>query len=319
MGGGRAAALRETIMNRVPEDVTCRANRWHHVRGPPHRKTQDMSYYLCVFVRSSLPVYHLLTTKNRKVIMSRKNCLYVAVALLVVGSLLAGSASATPVTITNPSFQSDVLADGADSGAATTGWLGYADGGCTAGAWGGAINPTSSQFTNADLNGTPLGADGSNTLDILLGTSGDIGTIRQDLSPTDTLKAGTYTLTIAVGAEFASAKAASNYYFGLYTPGGTNLGAVEGYGADLTAGQLVEKSLSIVVASDNPNLGQALQVRLGGGWPLNTPTDPEITRTVHFDNVRLDFVAAPTPEPGTIVLLTTGLFGLLAYAWRKRK
>jgi hypothetical protein len=28
---------------------------------------------------------------------------------------------------------------------------------------------------------------------------------------------------------------------------------------------------------------------------------------------------AATPEPGTIVLLTTGLFGLLAYAWRKRK
>ena len=27
----------------------------------------------------------------------------------------------------------------------------------------------------------------------------------------------------------------------------------------------------------------------------------------------------PTPEPGTLVLLVTGLLGLLAYAWRKRK
>ena len=26
-----------------------------------------------------------------------------------------------------------------------------------------------------------------------------------------------------------------------------------------------------------------------------------------------------TPEPGTLVLLATGLVGLLAYAWRKRK
>jgi hypothetical protein len=34
---------------------------------------------------------------------------------------------------------------------------------------------------------------------------------------------------------------------------------------------------------------------------------------VRFDN------GVPAPEPGTIVLLTTGLIGLLAYAWRKRK
>ena len=27
----------------------------------------------------------------------------------------------------------------------------------------------------------------------------------------------------------------------------------------------------------------------------------------------------PTPEPGTLVLLVTGLLGLLTYAWRKRK
>jgi hypothetical protein len=30
-------------------------------------------------------------------------------------------------------------------------------------------------------------------------------------------------------------------------------------------------------------------------------------------------IEAQTPEPGTIVLLSTGLIGLLAYAWRKRK
>jgi hypothetical protein len=29
--------------------------------------------------------------------------------------------------------------------------------------------------------------------------------------------------------------------------------------------------------------------------------------------------AVATPEPGTVTLLATGLFGLLAYAWRKRK
>ena len=37
--------------------------------------------------------------------------------------------------------------------------------------------------------------------------------------------------------------------------------------------------------------------------------------TFGIDNVRFSAV----PEPSTFVLLGTGLFGLLAYAWRKRK
>jgi hypothetical protein len=37
----------------------------------------------------------------------------------------------------------------------------------------------------------------------------------------------------------------------------------------------------------------------------------------YADNVRLDIT--PAPEPSTLVLLASGLIGLLAYAWRKRK
>jgi hypothetical protein len=37
---------------------------------------------------------------------------------------------------------------------------------------------------------------------------------------------------------------------------------------------------------------------------------------VGFDNL---VIQAPVPEPGTMALLTTGLVGLLCYAWRKRK
>jgi hypothetical protein len=38
-----------------------------------------------------------------------------------------------------------------------------------------------------------------------------------------------------------------------------------------------------------------------------------------IDNVRLSWDNAPTPEPSAIVILATGLIGLLAYAWRKRR
>lgn len=37
------------------------------------------------------------------------------------------------------------------------------------------------------------------------------------------------------------------------------------------------------------------------------------------DNIQVNGPAVSTPEPGTIVLLVTGLIGLLAYAWRKRR
>ncbi len=47
--------------------------------------------------------------------------LRVGLALVVVGSLLAGSASAALITIANPSFQSPVRADGLD-GVATS-WV----------------------------------------------------------------------------------------------------------------------------------------------------------------------------------------------------
>lgn len=39
----------------------------------------------------------------------------------------------------------------------------------------------------------------------------------------------------------------------------------------------------------------------------------------HMDNVSVSGTAVPTPEPTAIVLLATGLLGLLAYAWRNRK
>ena len=38
-----------------------------------------------------------------------------------------------------------------------------------------------------------------------------------------------------------------------------------------------------------------------------------------FEYMPSVILAVPTPEPSTIALLAAGLFGLLAYAWRKCK
>lgn len=39
----------------------------------------------------------------------------------------------------------------------------------------------------------------------------------------------------------------------------------------------------------------------------------------HWNSVVFDTNGTPTPEPGTIALLVSGLIGLLCYAWRKRQ
>jgi hypothetical protein len=62
----------------------------------------------------------------------------------------------------------------------------------------------------------------------------------------------------------------------------------------------------------------------GAGLNAIGATVSSTTPAYYFDgqmqNVAVrNTYAAATPEPGTIVLLGTGLFGLLAYAWRKRR
>lgn len=56
---------------------------------------------------------------------------------------------------------------------------------------------------------------------------------------------------------------------------------------------------------------------------LTSSSTPITSITINAEPVAGAWISSvsyvATPEPGTVVLLTTGLFGLLAYAWRKRK
>jgi hypothetical protein len=53
------------------------------------------------------------------------------------------------------------------------------------------------------------------------------------------------------------------------------------------------------------------------GMRYNTSWDTPPGAWTSFAEIKLD--TSPIPEPGAITLLITGLIGLLAYAWRKRK
>lgn len=61
------------------------------------------------------------------------------------------------------------------------------------------------------------------------------------------------------------------------------------------------------------------------GWTPGVYNDPGLSiwtgswKTGDIRIASLAFSSTEIPEPGTLMLLTTGLLGLLAYAWRKRR
>jgi len=51
--------------------------------------------------------------------------------------------------------------------------------------------------------------------------------------------------------------------------------------------------------------------------PASPPDLPQWNKGM--DNVSVTLTSGEVPEPSTLVLLAAGLFGLLAYAWKKRR
>lgn len=203
--------------------------------------------------------------------------------LFVVASLLAANALAAPITVSNPSFETD------GTGAYPADWNGSC-GSC------GTFIPIPSHFNTAIPDGTrTLYANQTVGLNQIL---------------TTTLAADTvYTLTVFVGHrnDDSATFAGSNIQLRAgATFGGSVLLA---QGIDLVTpleGEWLQATLPYVSPTVSPLIGQNLIIFLGGSTLGTTQ--------VHFDQVALD--GSPTPEPA--VFFSVGL-GLIAVSLLRRR
>jgi hypothetical protein len=258
---------------------------------------------------------------------------------IVAMAAFSSSAMATTITIANGSFEANVSGSGTGSTLPAQAWQ--------------VVNgvPTVETLT-VDSANFPGGApDGTKALFNYSATDNDVAVLtRTNGTPhtTLTLDAGKfYTFSFDIGnglvshpagyfggfgAEVAEATAGGSLFNQEYH--GTRMdnpapGTWQVYGAVFSADQFIDNDLI--------NDGDVLRVGLTalgvGAWldnvqvtewsTLAAAESAEIMNGIYANKVTGQYdqpqPPAPTPEPSTMVLLASGLFGLLAYAWRKRK
>jgi hypothetical protein len=253
---------------------------------------------------------------------------WLAVAAIAIAVI--GFQGAVYATVLNQSFENDALSDGSsvNNGYADDGTMSnwsYHNAGLSG--WAGMIinNPLGApgNFTmyGASGNNPPWGGTGANDLEIQAagGTSAyyvyqDVGTI---------VSGNEYDLIAAVGV-FSDYGLTSKNTHGWEVDAWVGImSASQSWGSYLARTKvsydnnlsLHKGSLGEVYAkyvADGTHAGETLRIFMANTAQYNGGNTPGWS-WVEFDNVRL------TPEPGTFALVATGLIGLLAYAWRKRR
>ena len=146
----------------------------------------------------------------------------------------------------------------------------------------------------------------------------------QDLSSTF-VAGSTYTLNVAIGmrndktTDLYSA-ASADWAISLVdvntsTALATRSGTIQNNTA--STGFLTDQALTYVATS--AVAGDSIEVRISGSTvgKSSVVSGGYTYALIGVDNVRLD--ASAVPEPTSITLVVTGVLGLLAYAWRKRR
>jgi len=207
-------------------------------------------------------------------------------------------AEAASIPVANPSFE-----DTTDPALTTPGqYTTYPGPGDTIPGW------TNASYSGVQYYVTPANSSDPSayqylTLEGVQGAYSDSSLIQQTLSTP--LEAGTYTLTIASG--WRGGRNYAGGAFGLYTTDGTDL--VSG---DFTQPALQETftdtTLTVDVPTGDAQIGQDLVIKMIGLG--------QDGGTIDFDNVRLDFAAAP--EPSTYALLGAGVLLLAGVGFARR-
>ncbi len=216
-------------------------------------------------------------------------------AVILLAALGTASVDATSITVSNYSFEADVISGG-DFVAypSVTNWtIGSLNlpGHPGASEWGLFYPLTGYGFNTANPLGAP--AQGNQTFaffDILGGTASQtVGTIEGGT---------TYTLTVAAG--WRAGTTLMPYGLDLLA-NGTPMTPISSVLTAPTSGNFVDNSKTYFVPTGSALAGEALAIQLTG-----TGNDATATQ-VYFDNIRLDAV----PEPSAALMLLTGL-GILA-------